>query len=166
MRLSNGVDALPLFLYPMQTRSTDVSFTFGFIIIHLDQSTMLAIRLRRTGKRSHATFRLIVSEKTRSPQSRAVEFLGSYDPHTHPPTVNLKRERVEHWLKVGAKPSETVHNILVDAGLMPGPKLKVGRPKPKVEPAEATVKVQPPAVTAPETPATDLQPEKTPAATK
>lgn len=92
---------------------------------------MLVIRLRRIGKRQHATFRFIVSEKTRSPQSTAVEFLGSYDPHTNPPTVNLKRDRVEHWLKVGAKPSETVHNILVDAGLASGPKVKVAYPKKK-----------------------------------
>lgn len=101
---------------------------------------MLAIRLRRIGKRQHATFRFIVSEKTRSPQSIATEFLGSYDPHTNPPTVNLKRDRVEHWLKVGAQPSETVHNILVDAGLLPGPKVKVAHPKKKPveeKPAEA-----------------------------
>lgn len=94
---------------------------------------MLVIRLRRIGKRQHATFRFTVSEKTRSPQSTAVEFLGSYDPHTNPPTVNLKRDRVEHWLKVGAQPSATVHNILVDAGLLAGPKVKVAHPKKKEE---------------------------------
>lgn len=99
---------------------------------------MLAIRLRRIGKRQHATFRFIVSEKTRSPQSTANEFLGSYDPHTNPPTVNLKRDRVEHWLKVGAQPSNTVHNILVDAGLLPGPKVKVAHPKKKEESGETT----------------------------
>lgn len=94
---------------------------------------MLAIRLRRIGKRQHATFRFIVSEKAKSPQSTANEFLGSYDPHTNPPTVNLKRDRVEHWLKVGAQPSASVHNILVDAGLLSGPKLKVAHPKKKEE---------------------------------
>ncbi len=97
---------------------------------------MLVIRLRRIGKRQHATFRFIVSEKTRSPQSTANEFLGSYDPHTNPPTVNLKRDRVEHWLKVGAQPSATVHNILVNAGLLSGPKVKVASAKKKpAEPA-------------------------------
>lgn len=90
---------------------------------------MLSIRLRRMGKRQHATFRFVIMEKRRDPQARAVEFLGSYNPHTNPPTVNLKRDRVEHWLKVGAQPSDTVHNILVDAGLVPGPKVRVARPK-------------------------------------
>ncbi|MFH0829394.1 MAG: 30S ribosomal protein S16 [Candidatus Kerfeldbacteria bacterium] len=107
---------------------------------------MLVIRLRRIGKRQHATFRFTVSEKTRSPQSTAVEFLGSYDPHTNPPTVNLKRDRVEHWLKVGAKPSATVHNILVDAGLLTGPKVKVAFPKKQAEaenkPGEAAANVE------------------------
>lgn len=92
---------------------------------------MLVIRLRRIGKRQHATFRFIVSEKTRSPRSRVVEFLGSYDPHTNPPAVSLKRERVTHWLEHGAQPSDTVHNILVDAGLLTGAKVKVARPKKK-----------------------------------
>ncbi|MBI4092796.1 MAG: 30S ribosomal protein S16 [Candidatus Kerfeldbacteria bacterium] len=99
---------------------------------------MLTIRLRRIGKRQHATFRFLVMEKSRSPQGRAVEFLGSYNPHTNPSTINLKRDRVEHWLKVGAQPSATVHNLLVDAGLMPGLKLKVGKPKKKEASAEST----------------------------
>jgi len=90
---------------------------------------MLTLRLRRIGKKRHATFRFIVSEKTRSPQSRAVEFLGSYDPHTNPPTIKLHRERVKHWLDHGAQPSETVHNILIEAGLLEGQKVRVARPK-------------------------------------
>ncbi len=92
---------------------------------------MLTLRLRRIGKRQHATYRFIVQEKSRAPQSRVVEFLGSYDPHINPPTVNIKRDRVEHWLKVGAQPSATVHNLLVDAGLLTSPKVKVARPKKK-----------------------------------
>lgn len=109
---------------------------------------MLTIRLRRIGKRQHATFRFIVMEKSRSPQSRSIEFVGSYDPHTDPPTVNLKRDRVEHWLKVGVQPSATVHNILVDAGLLTGPKLKVARPKKKEAPVEPTASAAAPAAEA------------------
>ena len=124
---------------------------------------MLAIRLRRIGKRQHATFRFIVSEKTKSPQSTVTEFLGSYDPHTNPPTVNLKRDRVEYWLKVGAQPSATVHNILVDAGLLPGPKVKVAHPKKKEEekPAvEAAPVVSPVPAEAPSGVPAEISPEK------
>lgn len=103
---------------------------------------MLTIRLRRVGKRQHATYRFVVMEKRRAPHSRVVEFLGSYDPHTDPTTVKLKRDRAEYWLKQGAQPSETVHNILIDAGLLSGPKVKVGKSKSgkarHPAPAEAT----------------------------
>ncbi|MBI4426055.1 MAG: 30S ribosomal protein S16 [Candidatus Kerfeldbacteria bacterium] len=119
---------------------------------------MLTIRLRRIGKRRHATFRFVVMEKSRSPQSRAVEFVGSYDPHADPPTVNLKRDRVEHWLKVGAQPSETVHNILVDAGLVTGPKVKVAKPKKKEAPAEPSAAAAP---AAPEAKTEEKKEEKT-----
>lgn len=110
---------------------------------------MLTIRLRRFGKRSRPTYRFVVMEKRRDPQGRAVEFLGSYDPHTNPPTVNLKRERVTHWLGVGAQPSESVHNIFVDAGLKDGPKVVVAKAKAKpaaaVEPAVVPSPPAPPA---------------------
>ncbi len=95
---------------------------------------MLTIRLRRIGKRQHATFRFIVSEQRRSPQSSVNEFLGSYDPHTNPATVQLQKERITYWISKGAQPSATVHNLLVEAGVIPGPKVRVGRAK-KVEAA-------------------------------
>lgn len=96
---------------------------------------MLVIRLRRVGKRQHATYRFVVSEKSRTPRSTVLEFLGSYNPHTNPPTVNLNRDRITHWLQVGAQPSQTVHNLLVDAGLVSGPKVRVARIKKKIEAA-------------------------------
>lgn len=50
---------------------------------------------------------------------RPMEYLGSYDPHLDEPAKNaqLKRERIEHWLSVGAKPSETVASILKKQGI-------------------------------------------------
>jgi small subunit ribosomal protein S16 len=111
---------------------------------------MLTIRLRRIGKKKHPTYQFIVSEKTRSPKSSALEFLGSYDPHTKPATVKVNAERITHWLGHGAQPSDTVHNLLVDAGVIKQPKVKVAQaPKKPVEvpvaaPAEA-VKPEAPA---------------------
>ncbi len=98
---------------------------------------MLAIRLRRIGKRQHATFRFIVSEKTRSPQSSVIEFLGFYNPHTNPASVKVNAERITHWLKNGAQPSATVHNLLVDAGVIQGPKVIVAHHK-KLAEADAS----------------------------
>ncbi|MBI5404703.1 MAG: 30S ribosomal protein S16 [Candidatus Kerfeldbacteria bacterium] len=102
---------------------------------------MLAIRLRRIGKRSHPTFQFVVSEKARTPKSSVLEFLGSYDPHTNPATVKVNGDRIKHWLGHGAQPSATVHNLLVDAGVITTPKVKVAsapkKEEPKVEAAPA-----------------------------
>jgi small subunit ribosomal protein S16 len=48
-----------------------------------------------------------------------VEHLGWYDPHAKEPEkqLSLNRERIEYWLKVGATPSATVHNLLTKQGI-------------------------------------------------
>jgi small subunit ribosomal protein S16 len=58
---------------------------------------------------------------TRRPRDgRVIEELGWYDPQakTTEKQLSLKRERVEHWLKVGAQPSETVRQILQRQGIV------------------------------------------------
>jgi len=94
------------------------------------------IRLARTGKRSQAYFRLIVSEKTKDTHGDYLELLGHVDPHANPRTVTIKADRVKHWLEHGAKPSPAVHNILVEQGLLKADKLRVWKAKKK--PAGAT----------------------------
>ena len=67
---------------------------------------MLMIRLSRVGKKKKAYFRLIISEKTKDPYGRALEILGSYDPHTK--KLQAKKEKIEYWLGQGAQMSPTV----------------------------------------------------------
>lgn len=86
---------------------------------------MLTIRLSRTGKRHAPQYRIVVQEKTQDPWAPAKEIVGTYNPHTQPSTVELKKERIEYWLEHGAQPSETVHNMLVEAGLIEGDKIDV-----------------------------------------
>jgi small subunit ribosomal protein S16 len=85
---------------------------------------MLTIRLSRTGKRNKPQYRIVLQEKGRDPWSPAIEILGNYNPHTQPSTVLLKEERITHWLGMGAQPSETVQNMLINAGIMKGDKAK------------------------------------------
>jgi small subunit ribosomal protein S16 len=67
---------------------------------------------------------------------RYVEDLGWYNPILH--SFGLSRERVAYWLGVGAQPTDTVRNLFVKTGLMPGPKVSVhARPKRQDETAEA-----------------------------
>lgn len=85
---------------------------------------MLKIRLQRTGRRNQPAFRLIVTEGARGPKTgRVVERVGFYDPVTKEKRVET--ERVAHWLSVGAQPSDTVHNMLVDAGVVSDKKRNV-----------------------------------------
>jgi len=84
---------------------------------------MLAIKLRRVGKKKQASFRVVVAEKRSKLQGKFVEDLGWLNPHTD--SFNLNKERVNYWLKVGAQPTDSVYNLLVRAGILKGPKIPV-----------------------------------------
>ncbi|TSC71601.1 MAG: small subunit ribosomal protein S16 [Parcubacteria group bacterium Gr01-1014_38] len=92
---------------------------------------MLKIRLARVGKRGHATFRIVVTEHTRPPKSGSLTSLGSYDPHTN--TVRVDAERLKLYLSRGAKPSPTVHNLLVERKIIEGKKVAAWKPPKKEE---------------------------------
>ena len=82
---------------------------------------MLRIRLRRTGARKKPQYRLVVAESTSPRDGRYIEIIGTYNPLTNPSTVNVNSERAQHWLRVGATPSDRVHKILANEGLMEQP---------------------------------------------
>lgn len=116
---------------------------------------MLMIRLRRIGKRKKPTYRIIVSEKQKDTHSSYLEDLGSVNPHTKPKTIELKTERIQHWISVGAQASPTVHNMLVDRGVVKGKKIQAWKPKRKpVKEGEAVTTPAAPAAPA-ETPKTE-----------
>ncbi len=73
---------------------------------------MLMIRLARFGAKKKPTYRVVVIEKEKARDGRSVEVVGSYNPVSRPATVNLKHDRIEHWMKMGAKPSDTVARLL------------------------------------------------------
>jgi small subunit ribosomal protein S16 len=73
---------------------------------------MLMIRLARFGAKKKPSYRVVVIEKERARNSRSVEVVGFYNPVSQPPVVKLEHERIAHWLKNGAQPSETVGRLL------------------------------------------------------
>ncbi|MBZ2176737.1 MAG: 30S ribosomal protein S16 [Acidobacteriota bacterium] len=81
---------------------------------------MLAIRLARFGSKKKPTYRVVVIEKERARDSKALEVLGHYNPLTEPAAVVLDHDRYAHWVKVGAQPSDTVAR-LVKANPAPEP---------------------------------------------
>ena len=73
---------------------------------------MLAIRLRRTGSKKRPFFRVVVTDSRAARDSSFVEVLGFYNPRTNPETLNLKRDRLDHWVKLGAVPSDTIRTLV------------------------------------------------------
>ena len=103
---------------------------------------MLTLRLARVGKKKQAFYKLIVSEKTRDTRGTYLEALGNLNPHTNPSTLNVNKERIDHWLKQGATMSATVNNLLVDRKIIKGDKVKAWKAKKKeAEPAPAAAPV-------------------------
>lgn len=86
---------------------------------------MLVIRLSRRGRKKRPTYRLVLQERDWAPKSKAIESLGSYNPHTDPATVEFDAERIQYWIGQGAQTSPTVHNMLVTAGIVQGDKRRV-----------------------------------------
>ena len=73
---------------------------------------MLMIRLARFGAKKKPTYRLVVIEKERARDSRAVEIVGHYNPLAKPAEVVIKHDRIAHWVKNGAQPSDTVARLM------------------------------------------------------
>jgi len=83
---------------------------------------MLMIRLQRVGRRKQPSYRFVVSDRTKDTQGKAVEIVGIYNPLLKEKVINIKKDRVLHWLSKGAKTSDTVHNIFLGAGIVTGEK--------------------------------------------
>ena len=73
---------------------------------------MLVIRLRKAGSKKRTFFRVVVTDSRAARDSSFVEVLGFYNPRTTPETLKLDRERLDHWLKAGALPSDTVRTLV------------------------------------------------------
>ena len=73
---------------------------------------MLRIRMARFGAKKRPSYRVVVIEKWRARDSRCVEVVGHYDPVAKPAVVDLKHERIDHWVKNGAQASITVARLL------------------------------------------------------
>jgi small subunit ribosomal protein S16 len=74
---------------------------------------MLSIRLRRAGSAKKPYFRVVVIEARSGRDGSFVENLGTYSPRSKPAQVAIDKARVEHWLKRGARPSDSVRTLLM-----------------------------------------------------
>ncbi|WP_051807965.1 30S ribosomal protein S16 [Actinoplanes subtropicus] len=94
------------------------------------------IRLLRMGKIRNPQYRIVVADSRTKRDGRAIEYVGIYQPKENPSLIQVKSERVQYWLSVGAQPSEAVQRILEKTGdwqqfkgLPAPPPLLVAEPK-------------------------------------
>ncbi len=73
---------------------------------------MVMIRLARVGATKKPYYRVVVIEKDRARNGRSIEVVGTYNPRTNPATVDLKHDRIQYWVGVGAQMSETVGKLV------------------------------------------------------
>ena len=79
---------------------------------------MVRIRLRRIGLKGQPTYRIVAADKESPRDGRFLEILGVYNPRTNPATIKVKEDRVYHWMKNGALPTESVEQVFKSAGVM------------------------------------------------
>ena len=80
---------------------------------------MLMIRLARVGARKQPYYRVVVIDKERARNGRALEVVGTYNPRTNPASVDLKRDRIDYWVSKGAQLSDRLDVLLKKAPAAP-----------------------------------------------
>src|SRR6202167_2266249 len=83
-----------------------------------EKSTAVAvkIKLKRLGKIREPYYRIVVADARTKRDGRAIEEIGKYHPKAEPSFIEVNSERVQHWLSVGAQPTDPVRVLLKITG--------------------------------------------------
>ncbi len=73
------------------------------------------LRLARRGAKKSPFYHVVATDSRNPRDGRFNEEIGTYDPNFSPAKITLKQDRLDHWLKMGAKPSATVAQIIRQA---------------------------------------------------
>ena len=76
------------------------------------------IRLRRVGRKKSPSYRIVVADSKSPRDGKFIEIIGQYAPRQGDQALNFDIERANHWLNVGAQPSDTVRSLLRKAGVL------------------------------------------------
>ncbi|MGM9924159.1 MAG: 30S ribosomal protein S16 [Bacillus sp. (in: firmicutes)] len=76
------------------------------------------IRLKRMGAKKSPFYRIVVADSRSPRDGRYIEVVGTYNPVAQPAQVEINEELALKWLQDGAKPSDTVRNLLSKQGIM------------------------------------------------
>jgi len=106
---------------------------------------MIKIRLQRHGARHAPFYRMVVTPSEARRDGKFIEVLGTYNPQAHAREVelNLKMDRIDHWLEVGAKPTDTANSLIRQGRLSPEDWLKRAEKKSAAKSARLSKKKNP-----------------------
>jgi small subunit ribosomal protein S16 len=114
---------------------------------------LVKIRLKRMGTTKRPVYRLVVADSRSPRDGRFIESIGFYDPLPNPAVVSIDADRVQLWLRRGARPSDSARQLLVKEGILAArpfkitPRAEVAEPEktaaatPAAKPAEPDVAV-------------------------
>ncbi len=73
---------------------------------------MVKIRLQRVGKKKAPFYHIVVADSRSPRDGKIIEKIGTFDPMTEPSTIVLDKEKVQKWIDNGAKPTDTVKDLI------------------------------------------------------
>ncbi len=79
---------------------------------------MVKIRLTRMGDKKSPFYRIIVADSRAPRDGKFIDIVGTYNPLSEPAEIKIDAEKAKHWLTVGAKPSDTVKAMFVNARII------------------------------------------------
>jgi len=100
------------------------------------------IRLQRRGRKDYPFYHIVIADQRAPRDGKFIEKVGTYNPNTHPATINVDFDRALYWLQVGAQPTDTVRNILSNEGVLLKKHLLGGVKKGAFNEAEAEKKFE------------------------
>ena len=75
----------------------------------------VAIRLRREGAKNSPYYKIVVADQRRARDGTFIEIIGTYAPRKEGENFSIQLDRADYWVGVGARPSQTVGNIMTKA---------------------------------------------------
>jgi small subunit ribosomal protein S16 len=76
------------------------------------------IRLARAGAKKRPFYQVVVADERCRRDGRFIENMGTYDPTRNPAVIKLDSARIRTWLEKGAQPTDTVRQLLKNAGIL------------------------------------------------
>lgn len=76
------------------------------------------IRLMRVGRKKNPQYRIVAVDSRKKRDGAYLELLGSYQPRFHPAKLEIKEDKILHWMQLGATPSDTVRTLLSRQGVL------------------------------------------------